>query len=43
MASSSRQNEPENLGHDEPNEVADALAAMHKKMAEQDVDRRTDE
>ena len=37
MASSSRQNKPENLGHVEHNTVADALVAMHRRTAEQDA------
>ena len=37
MASSSRQNKPGNPGHDEPNTVANALVAIHRRMAEQDA------
>ncbi|KAL5580978.1 hypothetical protein UlMin_013420 [Ulmus minor] len=37
MVSSSRQNEPGNPGHVEQNTVADALAAMHRRMADQDA------
>ena len=36
MASSSQQNEPKNPGHVEQNTVADALSAIHRRMAEQD-------
>ncbi|KAL5583142.1 hypothetical protein UlMin_015584 [Ulmus minor] len=37
MDSSSQQNEPENPGHVEQNAVADALATMHRRMADQDA------
>ena len=37
MTSSSRPNEPGNLGHVEQNTVADALAIMHRRMADQDA------
>ncbi|KAL5545016.1 hypothetical protein UlMin_008800 [Ulmus minor] len=37
MASSSRPNDPGNLGNNEQSAVADALATMHRRMAEQDA------
>ena len=37
MASSSRPNDPGNPGNNEQNTVADALAVMHRRMADQDA------
>ena len=37
MASSSRPNDPGNPGNNEQSTVADALAAMHRRMADQDA------
>ncbi|KAL5580554.1 hypothetical protein UlMin_012996 [Ulmus minor] len=37
MASSSRPNDPGNPGNNEQNTVADALAAMHRRMVDQDA------